>query len=398
MSLGCRASERVNVEHLRGDAYQRLWARCRASLERTGGAVAGTVGLIGPTDEERHAIGGLLRRPIGPRATLRVSLAQLDVALRAGAAGGSLPEVVEALTGALRDRPEETTLERNVIEVAVEAVRLTTPSADWRDEWLASLWADGTLTRLQRSGALDALTVAGRVLAQLPGDGIGLGVLAASSTGSAKALGPGPLSTLVLRAIAAQGGVSMPRSAHGRRRLWDSAGVVVDQLSSQVVALGFGDATDGEPRRWTLRQLRRSGVPDAGGSLFVVENPAVAELAADVLGPSCPPLVCTDGQPSTACELVLAAASRVRVHNDFDWPGLRMCAATIARHGAEPWRMTASDYVGALRPDLQPLGGRPAPSPWDPGLALAMADAGLGVEEEVVTSSLLDDLVAARRR
>lgn len=73
-----------------------------------------------------------------------------------------------------------------------------------------------------------------------------------------------------------------------------------------------------------------------------------------------------------------------------------MCAATAARHGARPWRMSAADYLAAARPDLRALAGRPAPSPWDPALAEAMAEAGVAVEEEVVADQLVADLDAVR--
>lgn len=385
----------MNVDHLRGDGYQRLWQRCRASLERSGGAVTGQVSLPDPTEAERHAVGALLRRRLGPRARLVVRLDALDVALRTGSVGAGLMDVIEALTGPLRDRPADAAAARQAIGAVVERARAGLGDDGWVDEWLNGLAADGTLTRLQGEGALDLVGVATAVLARLPADGVNLGVLAATVTGSAKALGPGTLSTLVLRALAVRAGTGFPRSAFARRRLWDGAGVVVDQLSSQVLVLGIGDARDGEPRRWTLRQLRRSGVPGPVGRLWVVENPAVMELAADRLGARCPPLVCTDGQPSTACELVLGTAAEVRVHNDFDWPGLRMGAATIVRHGARPWRMSAADYLAAVRSDLRSLAGRPAPSPWDPALAEAMAETGVGVEEEVVADQLIADLDAA---
>ncbi len=384
----------MNVDHLRGDGYQRLWQRCRASLERSGGAVAGQVSVPEPTDAERHAVGALLRRRVGPCARLVVRLDALDVALRTGSVGTGIVEVVEALTGSLRDRPADAAAARAAIGAVVDDARAGLGDDGWVDEWLSGLAADGTLTRLQGEGSLDLIGVATAVLGRLPAGGVSLGVLAATVTGSAKALGPGTLSTLVLRALAVRAGTGFPRSAFARRRLWDGAGVVVDQLSSQVLVLGIGDARDGEPRRWTLRQLRRSGAPGGGGRLWVVENPAVMELAADQLGARCPPLVCTDGQPSTACELVLAAAAEVRVHNDFDWPGLRMCAATVVRHGARPWRMSAADYLAAVRPDLRALAGRSAPSPWDPALAEAMAETGVGVEEEVVADQLVTDLDA----
>ena len=82
--------------------------------------------------------------------------------------------------------------------------------------------------------------------------------------------------------------------------------------------------------------------------------------------------------------------------NDFDWAGLRITAGALDRVGARPWRMSEADYVAALATgDTEPLRGKPAPSPWDPGLAAALAATGRSVMEERLVASLLADLGAA---
>ena len=337
-------------------------------------------------------LSGLLRRHLPPGGTrLTVRLEALDAALRAGPAELGLPEVVEQLTGPLRNRPAEAAAATSEI-AAARAVVADQPGLAL---WIDSLAADGTLTRLQRDDGLHLVGTAAAVLAQLPADGVPLSVLAVRTAGSAKALDGGTLPTLVLRALALAGGVATPTSAWGRRRLWDAHGVVMDPLSSQVLVLGLGESTDGEPRRWTLRQLRRCGVP-AAPVLWVCENPAVVAVAADRLGAACPPLLCTEGQPSTAARAVVDAAAQVRWHNDWDWPGVRMTASAIERHCASPWRMSAAAYeaaVAATDPTrLRPLAGRPAPTPWEPELAEAMVAHGVTLEEELVVDTLVADL------
>lgn len=383
----------MSVEHLASPGLARLWARCRAALERSGGQVTGTIGLTNPTDEERRAIGSLLRRPMRPGQTrIIVRLFAIDEAVRRGPAAVGLVEAVTRLSGPLRDRPGETAGAAAELSAVRAAVTATT---DRLGPWLAGLASDGTLTRLQREGNLGLVLVAAKILADLPAGGIPLAVLAVRGTGSAKGLDCGTLPTLVLRALALASDVAMPTSAWGRRALWDTHGVVVDPLSSQVLALGLGEATDGEPRRWTLRQLRRTGAPVAP-LLYVCENPSVMAVAADRLGAGCPPLVCTEGQPSTAVNMVVAAARTVLWHNDFDWPGVTMTAAAIANHGATPWRMSAPDYRNAIPMDdssaLRRLEGRPAPTIWDPNLAAAMSAEGVAVEEELVVGALIADL------
>jgi hypothetical protein len=83
---------------------------------------------------------------------------------------------------------------------------------------------------------------------------------------------------------------------------------------------------------------------------------------------------------------------------DFDWAGLRIAGAVIARCGAVPWRFGAVDYEAAVGSFAGPsdalprLGGAPAASPWDPALAAAMAARGVAVHEETVIATLLADL------
>ena len=180
----------------------------------------------------------------------------------------------------------------------------------------------GTVTLLRRLSGTPA--VAGRlaanlveVLAALPADGAPLARLAARTTGDAHALDAGrPLATLVLSAVRAVWwpGDDEPTSpAERRRALWDSVGVLVDELSSTVLvlnvtatpgsrlhALTAPAALAGEPLVLTLRQLGRERPSFPAGAVYVCENPTVLAAAADLLGPACPPLVCVNGQPSTA--------------------------------------------------------------------------------------------------
>lgn len=131
--------------------------------------------------------------------------------------------------------------------------------------------------------------------------------------------------------------------------------------------------------------------------VFVCENPAVLRSAAARLGACSAPLVCTEGVPSTACWRLLGTVgdAEIRWRNDFDWTGLRITGAALDRIAARPWRMDEADYTAALKSgDTEPLRGAPAPSPWDPGLAEALADAGRSVMEERLVPDLLADLAA----
>ena len=68
--------------------------------------------------------------------------------------------------------------------------------------------------------------------------------------------------------------------------------------------------------------------------MFACENPAVLRRACAELGPACPPLICAEGQPSTAfhklARIAVAVGGELAYHGDFDWPGVAITARVIA--------------------------------------------------------------------
>jgi uncharacterized protein (TIGR02679 family) len=381
--------------------WQRLLAAARRSLERTGGRLDGTVSLSAPTDAERLVVIGVtgVHRPAGV-GRLTVRLSELDEHLRA-AYGDSLA----AALGPLRDRPGERRREAvgrdAVLSVAAECRHAVT---GWYEEWLDGLRRDGTLTRIVRGGLPFAHVVA--VLDALPAADEPLPALAERVLGDTKALADGFVRGLVLRALAGWHGVSTVSGAEQERTLWELAGVVPDDLASQVLVLGVpasggvvgewltAAAAVGIPFRVTLHQLRLAPLILDCDEIFVCENPAVLRAAA--ARPS-RPLVCTEGVPSVAVHALLRAAragTRLWWRNDFDWTGVRLTAAALERYpAAVAWRMTAIDYADAA-PTGVPLLGSPAATPWDPELASAMRKNGRAVMEERLLGALLGDLHA----
>lgn len=387
--------------------WERLLAAARRRLELTGGRIEGRIGLATPTDAERRVVIGLTGRHRGlDSARLTLSLTELDAGLRRSHGEGLVAMLIR-LGGPLRDRPAEAAAEEAARVTALDAATSTRHGDEaWFAAWYAELAADGTATRLVRRGEPRLLAVAAAVLDRLPADGVPLPVLAEDVTGDPKALSATALGHLVLRGLALRERVAAPETAEARRALWDGAGVVVDDLASQVLVLNLpatGDglggwlreaAALGIPLRVTLHQLTVMPVAPTAAQVFVCENPAVLRAAAARLGPRSAPLVCTEGVPSLACwRLLDTVAAPIRWRNDFDWAGLRITAAALHRLGARPWRMAAADYRVALGTgDTEPLRGTPAPSPWDPELTEALSAQGRSVMEERLVPLLLADL------
>jgi uncharacterized protein (TIGR02679 family) len=397
--------------------YQRLLAAARRSLERTGGALDGSVSISAPDDAERKAIIGVTGQYREPGVTrLTVRLADLDAAVReaSGDGRGLVGLLADTAGGVLRDRPaERERLSASVLAAAGEAEASYLSSFEWFGDWLAALRADGTLTRLANAGGTATVRNAVSVLEALDGRSspVLLQTLAAEVTGDTKALGNGTaLSTLVLRALALRLRVARPSSAEDRRDLWDEFDVVVDDLASRVLVLGLpaagdglGDWLSGAARRGapfyaTLQQLVSMPAEVLAPVVYVCENPAVLRAACGELGPLSLPLICTEGRPSTAfhrlASAVVAGGGELRYHGDFDWPGVSIAASVMARHGAVPWRFCAPDYLAGVRADGEhvALAGAARPTPWDGQLAKAMTETGRVVYEESVTDALISDL------
>jgi uncharacterized protein (TIGR02679 family) len=396
--------------------YQRLLAAARRSLERTGGELGGSVSVSRPTDEERRAIIGITGQYRDTRtARITVRLADLDNAVRE-TTGHGLPELLAELGGPLRDRPAERSALAAARDSAIRAAQASSlyPSCCWYRDWLEGMTRDGSLTKLINQGEQVRLAQAAVVLEHLAGRAAGpvlLPELAAGVTGDTKALNHGTVaSTLVLRALAIKAGADRPETAEERRDLWESSGVVVDDLASRVLVLNMpaegrglgewltGAARFGVPFYVTLHQLMTLPLTVHSTLVHVCENPAVLRRAAAELGAGSASLVCTEGQPSVAFHQLAAAIvsgeGELRYHGDFDWPGLAIASSVMRRHGARPWRMSAADYTAGLRADAEHvrLTGPPQPTLWDPQLGEVMVAAGLVIYEESVADALIADL------
>lgn len=416
---GISPAGRAQLDLLASEPFARLWDRVHSLIERRGLELGdATIGLTAATDAERHAIAGLLGRPRSGGAVLRVRLADLDAILRAGPLQSGLAGVLALLGRPIRDRMGEAgALRRAIDETLAHARASRAASEPWFATWLEGLIADGSIRKVVSSGHPEHVAMACTVLELVPVEAMALPVLAARVTGTTKGLGPGTLSTLILRGLALRAGVPKPTRAAERRALWETFGVVADDLSSDVLVLNLlaigsthldewlrGAAADGIPLRLTLHQLVRYHLEVKPSHVWICENPAVIRGASERFGTKCAPIVCSEGQPSTAFDVLLDALARhgceFSYHGDFDWAGLRIAATIRARHGTAMWRMGAADYRSAIAAldiaELTELAGDEVASPWDPDLTRAMADASCAVFEESVLETLLDDLPAER--
>ncbi|WP_243717154.1 TIGR02679 family protein [Actinomadura sp. KC345] len=407
-------SAAVDLPRLRRTLGDPELARLVAALARRvelGRPLTGRLILSRPSEAELRAIRTLLgsgqARVRGGSVT--VPLDKVAATLAQAAIAPDLHSAVQALAGPITPRAAAAAAEETAREAAERAlVAGRHAGTTWYQAWAEALTTDGTLTRLIHRNDTALISAAVSVLDLLPAPGTPLPVIAERATGDTKALSGTPLAGLVQRALVHRAQADRPRGAEAERALWESAGVIIDDLSSQVLVLGL--AADGKgpladwltqaavrrtPFRITLHQLVTMPIERSATVVHVCENPSV--LRAAVSAPVAMPLICTEGIPSAACNRLLTSiagtGARIRWRGDFDWTGLRTTASAIDRYGAEPWRMSTADYETALAAgDSEPLRGSPASSLWDPALAARMRQAGRAVMEERLVPLLLSDL------
>ena len=405
--------DRTRVRDVLGRSeLQRLVQRLRTRLER-GKTLQGTLALPDATAAERDAINRLLGRAPTRGSMVAISLDRLDEKLRLAGISPTLRDAVEELTGPVIDRRAEREAIENEWENIFGSASKRVSGRPELESWLDQLHATGSLRRHGFPLAETLLSKALDVLASLPARDVTLAELAASVVGDAHALDPDTsLGSIVIRAAAALGKCERWDDAQSRREAWASVGVICDELSAPVLVLNLRASDDrptsrvlrtyadvGEPTFLTIRQLLRAPpeftCESVGPIAYVCENPSVVATVANRLGAQSLPLICIEGQPRTATGLLLiklqAAGIRLAYHGDFDWPGIQIANTILARHKAEPWRMSAADYRTAATRFLS-LSGTPIVATWDDQLTPVMQSIGRGVHEEQVVDTLIDDL------
>jgi uncharacterized protein (TIGR02679 family) len=420
------------VGHVDHDRLNRLlgtpeltWVldRARRRMER-GEPLDGTVTQSTATAAQRDAVARLLGRRLRVARGLSVPLGEIDALLRrAGVHDDGLAGAVITLTGPVTVRADAASAQALAWAAAFAPLEAAIAGRAEVTGWLAHVRSTGLVKRLAggspATGA-ELLTGLSLVVDALPCEPAqSLAAFAARVLGRAHALDDGaPLGTLALGAARTLAGLTPPEPgespSEARREAWAAVGVLCDELSSVVLTLGLtGDRSAGgglltaaciagEPVWLTLRQLVRT--PPAWHGLervLIVENPSVVALAADQLGPSCPPLVSTHGQPRAAAMVLLrslaAAGVQLRHHGDFDWPGITIGNLLHRRLPLQPWHFGADAYRDAARAHVHtaPLAGAPVVASWDPELTATMAATGRQIEEELVAQDLLDGIQTA---
>ncbi|ALN59618.1 hypothetical protein GLE_4277 [Lysobacter enzymogenes] len=382
-------------------------------------------------DPDAHrALCQLSGKPSRLSRSMTLNIPDLDARLRSAGLADSLRDALEHLDGPIVSLAGSRRELQSRWAAVAKAPGLGPRLRAWLDESPA---ATGLLKRLgrdpERAEAL--LVAADAVLERLPATGMPRSQLAAETLGDAHALDSGKSVAALVQAgwrwhegaAAGQTRAESEQAWVGRtagedadadavierpRDVWARAGVAVSELARPVLFLNlpvpYGGRCAwiaGEPGYLSLRQLLRDrpAWPVAGRSIHVCENPDIVAVAADRLGATCAPLVCTDGMPAAAQRILLgqlvSAGARLWYHGDYDWPGIGIGNFVIRTWRAAPWRFSAVDYrvaVAQAPSRARNLVGGMVEAQWDAELTAAMSERGLAIAEEAVVGQLLDDL------
>ncbi len=384
-------------------ALTRIWQVLRERLEGRGLRAEGRVVLSGLSREERHAVSALVGRPV-TRATLVLSLADVDATLAERSGIGGLQAVLEHVTGhALDDRAARRAQRAAGREAPFTLARELVGDAPWVEAWLDGVRRSGVLARTADPAA--AVRRAVETLARLP-TSIARTELAVAVGGGAHALDDGStVAALVLRALAARLGEPPPVTTAERRGLWERFGVRVD--------LGVHDLPHPRPPRpgrllgrgpdGARRGRGRPRAPHRLGS--AAGRAADAGRRAGVREPAR-----AGGRGGTARRSASLRCARAGSRRSSCWTSCtpwpaRGCATTATSTGPASRSRTGSSrrsgwfrggwgptqYLAALHGPRVPLLGTPIEPVWDRELGAAMRHHGVAVHEEAV----LDDLLAA---
>jgi len=390
---------------LGGEALAWLRKRIRDRIAR--GETAGTtVVLKNPTREQRQAIERLLGIPGKSGKHITVQIEDLSRIIT-NLGYSSLEVALEELDGPIVSRAELKARDSAAWKALLEEFYEPLTETGCEPQAVEDLFVCGVLRRAAKrnhDGARKLLASAIKVLGRLhrlqqQTKRTCRAALAAELFGDSHFLDSGQPVVTILKSL-------HDASECGDPEFWNRVSVDCDATTSSVIVLNLrfkkGDvaaainlyADAGEPCRITLNAIDRGLSPDRQ-DVFVCENPAVLSSASRRFGPRTKPIICTEGQPSIACQTLLAhlaaAGVRIHYHGDYDWGGIRI-ANFLHRHcgGFNPWRYTTADYQ-KLEGGFS-LAGTACEAIWDAQLHQAMLTRGLGIHEETMLEELLSDV------
>lgn len=205
-----------------------------------------------------------------------------------------------------------------------------------------------------------------------------------------------------------------------RRRLWADYGLLADDVSASIMIAGFrpsgrrpaavsarAHSDVGEVALLTVAGavlLDTLWLPDDNKTVIVVENPSIIREAARRLGPLCPPMVCSQGNPDTGSvtsgtwdflDVLHEQGAELLFHADFDFQGIRLLNSFLGHFdNSKAWLMESEDYLryaNAVPADTAPRISHVRGSSWG-DVSKTMNTVGVAVYEESCMEQIIAEL------
>lgn len=386
------------------------WDWCRFRLRKTfesGKTLPNSICLNKPSTSERRAYNAFFSKA-GYQGALRVNTKTLEQELKTAFHTPNLLAALEICDGPLTNRLAlEEQEKKNWQKVQDDALTALPHLA----EKISKSFEQGIWRRLS-AGNLEQAQTWVNALKNLHSTlskerNIMLTVLAARICGDAHALDRGQaLGRLAIKIFCNQ---QQHDNVLSWRQNWRSLGVIPPETTAPVLChgiqwpkLGLGDLWNqstalGEPLRLTFRSLEHAPTPLSKNPVYICENPTIIEAAARRLGTRCHPIICSDGQASSAAikliQMLEQAGAQLFYHGDADWPGIAIANNLFQQfHTIKPWRFNAEHLLQAhelLGPKLE---GTPIEATWDTAFSKALSKRGRALHEESTLELLLSDL------
>ena len=415
-------------ESLRDTGLVPLWHKVRDRLDKYGPERRGAITLPHLSDNAALTLSSLLNKKL----TTRIDLTDLEQALIANNLGSDLSVVLDRLgmPASVSHQQQRMAAERreqarssvnDLIEQWLKedyetAAGLAT--ASWQHEWADWLFRSGLMANADSATAVQQITDVRRLLDHINNEHVSMARndIAISLFGSAHALDDG--STLECSARRALWHLT-ERSTdyHQGRAVWHAASITTDRVSTPVLTWQL-PLQQGTPLGDMCGAAKNAGVPlhlsmlamtqhriqcvPQSTSVLVVENPRIVEAAAERGLQQA--IICTQGNPAAAVVMLVQSligeGVTLNYHGDFDGAGLAICKR-MSELGCTPWKMSASDYLYALR--KADRAGVQLPSdkiacgatPWDPELQRQLLSYNRVVHEEFLIDELFSALLNA---
>ena len=366
------------------------YRRCFRELEkkwRSYGKVAGRITLMETSEEERHAIRGIVGRAF-PEETVSFSFAEFEAGLqRTRYAPIDMEKVLEAYCGkSMETNQEKQKAEKRKKEEFFERIERylketegeVAPGLFWLKKMLSGKKCGYQIVNREYGKnpdkAEELLINVGKVLAELQkaeetGEEYPLAVFASQISGNPHYLDRGTTAgQLLIHGICNCKNMEFPKSAFGWRELLWNVGIVPDNISSLVHVCGLriqikrtwhpayeAFCERNEPCVITMENLQGiTAVKTVGTRIYMVENEMVFSYLLKNKKRRDVTLICTSGQIRSAAikllPFLLDSGAEIYYSGDIDPDGIGIADRLWKKFGdrIHIWRMSEQDYEASL--------------------------------------------------